>query len=1016
VAGQSSGVLYFDYLPPTVASVSPATASTAGGLNLLVVGSNFGQSGNVTVGGKACVISIYQSSLIQCASPEGYGQNKPVVVYAVDQSSQSAVYFSYSSPVISSVSPSAGPTNGGIAITISGSNFGGVTALANNVISVSFSGISCVVVSATHTQLVCTLPAGTGTGVSIRVTVDGQISAAVSGFSYSPPSIFSVSGCPLQDGNTTLDCSVSGGTVLTITGANFGTPSLQMMQSWSPAVTVNNIACSSANITVAHSELKCNLPSSKGFNLAVSVVINQQSTSQPLLSYTGPVIFPLTLVISGNSFVTPTVIPSTSGGQLLHFGGKNFGSNASAVYVTYGEMSDPSRYSCQVNTAMTTSTDVYCYAAAGVGQFLFFTVSVFNPLPGVGFQQSLPGTDSLRYPQPLIQTATLDFGGGSNGTTLLQGTETAGQTIQFRALNLGSNAALLSISYGISGSGSYDQVCSAITLSGTIVTCLMSALARNAAVGPYSFVISALNQQSPEGSDQYNYPTAPQVYSVTGCPFQSGNVTTQCPTTGGVTITLNGAQFAQIDTTVTVGGVACSNYIFFSVSLATCRLPSGTGLLRTIIVAVGSLFSAGDLLVSYSVPSITSVSGCTDSYPTTLSCPRTGGTIITLVGAMFGSSGATVIVGGISATNVTHDSLQPHSKLTFTLPTSFGLARSIFLLQKGGEISQNAVTLSYLPCPPGTHEDLNSAVCISCAPGSYSAASGLLQCINCSSGTFNNVTGATFCLQCALGRYALALSGALGCADCPPGTQNDATSQVSCSQCAAGKYSSSYATASCLSCPVGRFSSLAGQSVCSACPPGQFNPLTGAVACTLCLEGTFSVANASTSCLACSSGQYQSSVGRTVCVFCAAGTYANVPGQAACQPCASGSFANATGFATCAPCPAGTYSVLTGSVGPTQCAPCSAGSFIDTTGQGTCLLCAQGTYNTASRQSACINCAAGSFNPSIGQTRCQNCLAGAYASNSGSVACSPCPLGSSYCHYYHYYYCCYYNYHCYYLL
>ena len=48
------------------------------------------------------------------------------------------------------------------------------------------------------------------------------------------------------------------------------------------------------------------------------------------------------------------------------------------------------------------------------------------------------------------------------------------------------------------------------------------------------------------GSDVYKYPNVPEVYRVTGCPIQGGadySLTSDCPTVGGLTITICGAGF-----------------------------------------------------------------------------------------------------------------------------------------------------------------------------------------------------------------------------------------------------------------------------------------------------------------------------------------------------------------------------------------------------------------------------------------------------------------------------------------
>jgi hypothetical protein len=110
-------------------------------------------------------------------------------------------------PTVTSVSPNSGPTTGGTAVTITGTNFAagatvtfGTTAATN----------VAVVNSATITA---TAPAGSAGAVTVTVTVSGQSASLASGFSYTlPPTLTSVSP---NSGST------AGGTAVTITGTNF---------------------------------------------------------------------------------------------------------------------------------------------------------------------------------------------------------------------------------------------------------------------------------------------------------------------------------------------------------------------------------------------------------------------------------------------------------------------------------------------------------------------------------------------------------------------------------------------------------------------------------------------------------------------------------------------------------------------------------------------------------------------------------------------------------------------------
>ena len=81
-------------------------------------------------------------------------------------------------PTVTSASPSNGPTTGGTAVTITGTNFAsGAT--------VTFGGAAATnVVVVNSTKITATTPAGTAGAVTVTVTVNGQSGSLVNGFTY----------------------------------------------------------------------------------------------------------------------------------------------------------------------------------------------------------------------------------------------------------------------------------------------------------------------------------------------------------------------------------------------------------------------------------------------------------------------------------------------------------------------------------------------------------------------------------------------------------------------------------------------------------------------------------------------------------------------------------------------------------------------------------------------------------------------------------------------------------------
>ena len=113
-------------------------------------------------------------------------------------------------PTVSSVTPAQGPSTGGTAITITGTNFTGATAVRIGGVAVP----SFTIVSSTSISAVT--PAGTAGVASVSVQGPGGTGSLANGFTYqAPPGVPTIASISPGIG------PVSGGTAITITGTNF---------------------------------------------------------------------------------------------------------------------------------------------------------------------------------------------------------------------------------------------------------------------------------------------------------------------------------------------------------------------------------------------------------------------------------------------------------------------------------------------------------------------------------------------------------------------------------------------------------------------------------------------------------------------------------------------------------------------------------------------------------------------------------------------------------------------------
>jgi hypothetical protein len=169
----------FTYLPfPRVVSVSPATGIATGGMPVTIVGANFSTAPRGTsIGfGAAAATNVVCLNTTACTAvaPPGAGTiDVTVTVGGATSLPRDSGQFTYV-PVVTAVSPTGGPENGGTDVSITGAGFSqgvGETTVAfggKPAASVTCSGAtSCTAIS----------PSGTGT-VDLGVTVGGQVSAS----------------------------------------------------------------------------------------------------------------------------------------------------------------------------------------------------------------------------------------------------------------------------------------------------------------------------------------------------------------------------------------------------------------------------------------------------------------------------------------------------------------------------------------------------------------------------------------------------------------------------------------------------------------------------------------------------------------------------------------------------------------------------------------------------------------------------------------------------------------------
>jgi hypothetical protein len=289
----------YQYDPMSLVSVSPVSAPVSGAS--LILSGNFDPSPAgvaATVGGAACPITSGGSTQIVCSLGPGAGAGLRVTVSARAEAVTSPVLFAYQPPVITSLGPATGPS-AGFTLTITGQNL-----FSSASVTVGASPCRVNSVNPTFTQIVCTAPPGDpGAQAGVTVTVGGQASNNAT-LTYTAPSLASSSPKIIP---------TSGGTVITITGNDFGFRMGTITVGQSPC---NVLSWSATNVT-------CSAPPGIGANLTIALTTAFFTASLPsAIGYGAPVI----------QSVSPAGGPS-GGGYPITIAGQNFFSSGVTMMI-----------------------------------------------------------------------------------------------------------------------------------------------------------------------------------------------------------------------------------------------------------------------------------------------------------------------------------------------------------------------------------------------------------------------------------------------------------------------------------------------------------------------------------------------------------------------------------------------------------------------------------------------------------------------------------------------------------
>ncbi|TVR39871.1 MAG: T9SS C-terminal target domain-containing protein [Cryomorphaceae bacterium] len=646
---------------PVLSSVTPATIPCAGGVELQIEGANFCDLISVSIGGQnAEIISSSQTS-VWVTAPAGSGVGLDVIV-TTQQGVSNGLPVSYGAPVLTLASPPTFPCEGGIIVTLIGTNLCDATGVA-------IGGVSAPIISSGPTEVNVMVPPGTGTGLPVVVTTPSGVSNPLT-VDYVAPFLFSV---------TPAEPACEGGSLLTLQGSNFCNAS---------SVTIGGTPVSITSVT--STEIVVTAPSGSGVGLDVLVTTPSGVSNAVAVSYAAPV---LTSVVPSNILC--------EGGTMLTLTGTNF---CDATSVTIGGQA------VTINSVSPTEIEVVSLPGSGSGLDVVVTtpsgvsnsLSVSYEAPNLTFVAPTTIPCAGNITMTLVGTnfcdATSVTIGGVNApimsvdptmiiATALPGTGSNLSVVVTTPSGV-SNALLVSYAPPVLNSVTPSVVpCeggASLTLLGTDFCSASSVTIGGSPVMITSVTPTEIVVTAPSGSgvDLDVVVTTPSGVSNAvavsyAAPVLTSVVPSNIPCEGGTTLTLTGTNFCDA-TAVTIGGVAASINSITPTQMEVTS-PPGSGLNLDVVVSTPS-GTSNAVQVSYEAPGLILVA------PALIPCE--GNTTITLIGSNL-CNATSVTIGGVIAPIVSADPTQ----IVATTPPGTGTGVGVTVTTPSGV--SNTIPVNY---------------------------------------------------------------------------------------------------------------------------------------------------------------------------------------------------------------------------------------------------------------------------------------------------------------------------------
>jgi len=625
----------FRYVAPTITTVQPSSGPINGGTIVVITGANLSGLTAVTFGGiPAQSFTANSSTQVTAVAPVRATPGSVVLELTTAAGTISSSYTYLAAPTITSVSPSSGSTSGGLSVLITGTNFSGVT-------GVTFGGTKAQSYTVnSETQITAVTPVRSEGTALVQVTTGGGVATSPVSFTYSGPTLTSLSP---TSGPTTGDTlvTISGTNLLGTTAVTFGGTNAKSF------TVVNSTTITAVTPSKSAGQVTVNVVT-PGATLAGSYTYLGAPSISSLSPSSGTTAGGTTVTISGSNFIG---VASVRFGNLA---ASSFAVVSASQIVAISPASTAGVVNLTITSPGGTATRAYTFTASAP--------SITDVEPAFGATSG--GTAVVITGTNFTGTTAVTFG-GTNATSFTVNSAT--QITAIAPARVAGTVTLAVVTPGgtVNTSFTYSALPSATTLSptsgsttgGTTVTITGTNFTGATAVrfggtNAASFTVVSSTQIRAVTPSRAAGPVTVDVITPGGTARASDvfvfeasvpTITSFTPsfgsTAGGTTLIITGTNFVGTSA-VTIAGLAATSFTVNSATQITAVARAGTGAgAITVTTAGGTATSAAEF--SYLAPPvITSLDVSTG--------PIAGGTTVVITGTGFTGT-TSVTFGGVAA-------------------------------------------------------------------------------------------------------------------------------------------------------------------------------------------------------------------------------------------------------------------------------------------------------------------------------------------------------------------------------